>query len=394
MQKAIRNIDNAYSIRQLLENHQETQRCINEKDEHGDTLLHFASRIHNMDVMALLLELGADPEAVNEHGRRPIHEVIDSLTCVQFLVQKYHVDVNAMKRGDWTPVMIAGMPHCRVNACQTNYIILCSSKGKFGHCQVFDRIRRIAESTYQRRQNCSLFSSTGRCVCVCVYKSTMFKNCNAITIVLGHIELSKYLTDQYPAAITQATNSGRLPTQAAAALHNDHDAAIEITHYLLSHAIIPLPKLLGHRDNSGRNMLLDSAVSQNLPLLKFLLDQGADANDADSLGRNMIHHAAMMGHLNVLNMLSTLKGLSWNAPDAWDFWTPLMHAARQGHFDIVKYLMETVQVDPTKKDKQGRTAQALGEFIYCCYYTLCINTLKTASLWHHDAIAAYLASLQ
>lgn len=229
---------------------------------------------------------------------------------------------------------------------------------------------------------------------MCVYKSTMFKNCNAITIVLGHIELSKYLTDQYPAAITQATNSGRLPTQAAAALHNDHDAAIEITHYLLSHAIIPLPKLLGHRDNSGRNMLLDSAVSQNLPLLKFLLDQGADANDADSLGRNMIHHAAMMGHLNVLNMLSTLKGLSWNAPDAWDFWTPLMHAARQGHFDIVKYLMETVQVDPTKKDKQGRTAQALGEFIYCCYYTLCINTLKTASLWHHDAIAAYLASLQ
>ncbi|KAL7325942.1 hypothetical protein PS15p_208355 [Mucor circinelloides] len=335
MQKAIRNIDNAYSIRKLFENHRETQRCINEKDEHGDTLLHFASRIHNMDVMAVLLELGADPEAVNEHGRRPIHEVIDSLACVQFLVQKYHVDVNAMKRGDWTPVMIAAL------------------KGNL------DIVKFLTESGALLNRH----TKDGR---TALY----------LAVQEGHIELSKYLADQYPAAIMQATNSGRLPTQAAAALHNDHDAAIEITHYLLSHASIPLPKLLGHRDNSGRNMLLDSAVSQNLPLLKFLLDQGADANDADSLGRNMIHHAAMMGHLNVLNMLSTLKGLSWNTPDAWDFWTPLMHAARQGHFDIVKYLIETVQVDPNKKDKQGRTAQAL------------------ASLWHHDAIAAYLASLQ
>lgn len=49
MQKAIRDIDNAEHIRQLLENNSETQRHINEKDEHGDTLLHFASMIHNTD---------------------------------------------------------------------------------------------------------------------------------------------------------------------------------------------------------------------------------------------------------------------------------------------------------------------------------------------------------
>lgn len=181
--------------------------------------------------------------------------------------------------------------------------------------------------------------------------------------MLGHIELSKYLTDQYPTAITQATNSGRFPTQAAAALTTCN--AFEITQYLLSHAMMPLPNLLAHRDNSGRNILLDSAVSQNLELLKFLLDQGADANDADSLGRNMIHHAAMMGHLNVLKMLKTsTRGLNWNAQDAWDFWTPLMHAAREGHFNIVKCLIETIRVDSNIKDKQGRTAQDLGGFYF------------------------------
>lgn len=185
--------------------------------------------------------------------------------------------------------------------------------------------------------------------------------------MLGHIELSKYLTDQYPTAITQATNSGRFPTQAAAALTTCN--AFEITQYLLSHAMMPLPNLLAHRDNSGRNILLDSAVSQNLELLKFLLDQGADANDADSLGRNMIHHAAMMGHLNVLKMLKTsTRGLNWNAQDAWDFWTPLMHAAREGHFNIFKYLIETIRVDPNIKDKQGRIAQDLGEFYFYFYF--------------------------
>lgn len=185
---------------------------------------------------------------------------------------------------------------------------------------------------------------------------------------LGHIELSKYLTDQYPQAITQATKSGRFPTQAAAALlpADDHDnnskntpAYITAT-YLISHATIPLSELLQHRDNSGRNILLDSSVSQNLALLAFLLDQGADSNDADSLGRNMIHHACMMGHLDVLKVLYQLKGTNWNTPDTWDKWTPLMHASRQGHLHVVKYLMEIVHVNKDCLDKQGRSAKDIG----------------------------------
>lgn len=182
---------------------------------------------------------------------------------------------------------------------------------------------------------------------------------------IGHIQLSEYLTDQYPQAITQATKSGRLPTQAAAALtcmnqDGDKDTpAYIITTYLLSHTTEPLSTLLLHRDNSGRNILLDSAVSQNLQLLRFLLEHGADPNDSDSLGRNMIHHAAMMGHLNVLKLLNELN-VNWDTPDTWDLWTPLMHAARQGHLEVVKYLVETIKVNVASKDKQGRTATGLG----------------------------------
>lgn len=117
-------------------------------------------------------------------------------------------------------------------------------------------------------------------------------------------------------------------------------------------------KVVSHRDNSGRNILLDAAVAQNFQLLQFLLDT-ADPNDSDSLGRNMIHHAAMMGHLNLLKLLSQLK-VNWDAPDTWDNWTPLMHAARQGHFEIVQYLVNVIHVRVDCKDKQRRTALDLG----------------------------------
>lgn len=118
--------------------------------------------------------------------------------------------------------------------------------------------------------------------------------------------------------------------------------------------------MLAHRDNSGRNILLDAAVAQNIQLLQFLLDTaGADPNDSDSLGRNMIHHAAMMGHSHLLQLLSGFK-VDWNSPDAWDAWTPLMHAARQGHLHVVKYLVDVIHVSVDCKDKQGRTALDIG----------------------------------
>ncbi|RUP48876.1 hypothetical protein BC936DRAFT_143763 [Jimgerdemannia flammicorona] len=82
---------------------------IDAPDPHGDTLVHFAARAHDVAALRILVtEFGGDARAVNEHGRQPIHEAIDSADCVRFLVTECGVDINAMKRGDWTPLMIAG----------------------------------------------------------------------------------------------------------------------------------------------------------------------------------------------------------------------------------------------------------------------------------------------
>lgn len=69
MQKIIRSIDNKDKVETLLKQYASEGNLINERDAHGDSLLHFASRIHCLPVMELLVQYGADTEAANEHGK-------------------------------------------------------------------------------------------------------------------------------------------------------------------------------------------------------------------------------------------------------------------------------------------------------------------------------------
>lgn len=169
------------------------------------------------------------------------------------------------------------------------------------------------------------------------------------------MEVVRYLAQRAPASITQPSQSGRLPLQIAAAQDTHHDAAYTIATLLFT------PAQLQHRDKSGRSVLQDAVVSKNMRLIHFLLDNGANPNDADSIGRNVIHHGAMIGHLDVLQMLQSRVQLDWDAPDGWDGWTPLMHAARQGHLDTVRFLVETTHADTQRRDKRGRLPRDLGK---------------------------------
>ncbi|VDN16264.1 unnamed protein product [Dibothriocephalus latus] len=55
----------------------------------GDTALHVAARSGNLSVLALAIEAGADIEAVNTAGKRPLHEAAQCghPECVQFLIE-------------------------------------------------------------------------------------------------------------------------------------------------------------------------------------------------------------------------------------------------------------------------------------------------------------------
>lgn len=181
----------------------------------------------------------------------------------------------------------------------------------------------------------------------------------------GHVLACRYLAERCPESILKRTRSGRLPIQISAAYTDDPGAALEMTRMLFSFANVPTQQLLQHRDNSGRSVLQDAAVSRNMELLRYLVSCGGNPNDPDSLGRNVIHHSAMLGHLDVLRTLESLVPCDWDKPDAWDEWTPLMHAARQGHLAVTKFLVEQGRADPAKQDKHGRSSKQLGKKCTC-----------------------------
>lgn len=169
----------------------------------------------------------------------------------------------------------------------------------------------------------------------------------------------------YPDSMFMATKSGRLPLQMAAALTSDHRTTGDhLVRTLLSMADTKAEWAISHSDRSGRTVLEDAIVANQVNLVAWLIQtcRAADPTRQDALGRNVWHHAAMVGHVAMLQKLgqwAILRPLL-NAADTWDSWTPLMYAAKNGHLECVQCLLGGLLVDPTKRDKLGRTAKDLG----------------------------------
>ena len=86
------------------------------------------------------------------------------------------------------------------------------------------------------------------------------------------------------------------------------------------------------------------AVSDNnVELMKFLIEKGADVNNADKDGESPLHKAAVEGHTEVVKLLID-AGADVNKANEVG-WTPLHKAAGYGHTEVVKLLIDAGAVD-------------------------------------------------
>jgi len=108
-------------------------------------------------------------------------------------------------------------------------------------------------------------------------------------------------------------------------------------------------------DSKNRTPLIYAAAYRNNPVVSLLLSKGAKVNVGGDRGKTALIYAAKNSNdtAELINILLAASA-NINQPDN-NKWTPLMHAARTGHVNNVKKLIE-LKADETLQDDKGNTA--------------------------------------
>ncbi|XP_063992926.1 poly [ADP-ribose] polymerase tankyrase [Diachasmimorpha longicaudata] len=114
------------------------------------------------------------------------------------------------------------------------------------------------------------------------------------------------------------------------------------------------PHAVNCRDLDGRHSTpLHFAAGYNrVPVVEYLLANGADVHAKDKGGLVPLHNACSYGHYEVTELL-VKHGASVNVADLWRF-TPLHEAAAKGKCEIVRLLLRH-GADASKKNRDGAT---------------------------------------
>lgn len=114
------------------------------------------------------------------------------------------------------------------------------------------------------------------------------------------------------------------------------------------------PHTVNCRDLDGRHSTpLHFAAGYNrVPVVEYLLENGAEVHASDKGGLVPLHNACSYGHYEVTELL-VKHGANVNVADLWKF-TPLHEAAAKGKYEIVKLLLKH-GADSSKKNRDGAT---------------------------------------
>lgn len=287
--------------------------------ESGTTPLFYAVKSMNVDLVRLLMRYGANPK--HKHLDRPL------------LIEVINSEVSHKTKTEMSDVLIGSSPLMVINGQDLQ------GWTPLIHASRADDLPMV-EWLLERGADINLRDKDGHCA--------LFHALN-----MKHEKIVKRLLESKP-TLNALTSAG----------HTLFESAMEDASYvqlLLDAGADPeLP------DKNGATAINTAAMKGKASVVKLLVDRKVDIHRPDQYGRSAIMYAAELGSDADTVRILIKGGADLGACAKYHGFTPLHAAARGGHPEIIKVLLEhRKMIDLEKRARNGETALLVTESEEC-----------------------------
>lgn len=282
----------------------------------GDSLLHIIARLGRTTILQILIEkFGANLnlEIANKEGKRPLHEAsqFGRYEVVRILLNE-GVEVDPIKRADWTPLMMA-VTKIGPDAQKVVSILI-----KEGNANVL----------LENKDGWNSFHLAAR---------------------EGDVKILKLLWEKSPKCSVTKSKNGRTP---------GHTAALNGKLNTIIYLYDECNASLTDKDSCGSTPMMDAARAGHLDIVVHLVETLHFKYDSlDKMGRDILSIAAHYGMTNIVSYLVTKANMDPNAKSSIDpQMAPIHWCAKEGRLDTLKHLVDQMNANPNLTDSRGRSA--------------------------------------
>ncbi|MHC4118962.1 MAG: ankyrin repeat domain-containing protein [Planctomycetota bacterium] len=324
-----------------------------------------ASQRGDLSQVKLLLEHGADVDAVDKDGKTALMYASESGSDIVTYLLKHGADVDAADKDGKTALMYASVSGCDwdivayllthgadVDTVDKNgkTALMYASQVEYFDAvwplEEAEAVERIGESGYRESNHSKIL----------IYVATR-----------GRLDLVKECVKK--GADVNFSEKGEFTGLRLAASRG----YLDVVKYLVENAAN-----VEVSTNSGFTALMHASLRGHLDVVKYLVENGADVEASTNAGSKALIHASVAGHLNVVEYLvenGADVGVSNNSG-----LTPLIAASTNRYLDVVKFLVEN-GANVHAVDKDGKTAldRAIGNDSNIAEYLRAAKTAQKLS---------------
>ena len=297
------------------------------EDKYGNTPLFWAKLRGSLDVMKYL-EIQSSPKKTEEDGKELLHNV--NIDIVKYLIQEELIDFSPQDDKSTNPLHIASK-----NGDLDLVRYLVNKKKCNPTCKDKDGNTPLHNAALGGYLNIVKYFITEKHCCP-VEEGKEGRTAAHFASQEGYLDIVKYLVQEHHVDTSCPDDRGSTPLHEAS--KNNH---LELVKYLVEEKkCSPM-----YKDKDGDTPIHSAALGGSMSVVEyFITEKKCNVMEEGKEGKTPLHEACSSGHLSVAKYLVDEEQADPFSLDDNGV-TPLHEACMSGHLNIVKYLVEEKQCD-------------------------------------------------